>query len=136
MTDSTAWKVTQLCGLLLELPKKKQQEAIDLLSAILQVTHAEPTPNSVFEQQAIQAWTPEDHQHVVDEYVWCDFYGNTHENEPDPDREGPRELGSEDKFYENNPGWAKEVRESEYGNQELWFFTCPGPHKQLQVKDD
>lgn len=140
MTDSVAWKVTQLCGLLLELPKKKQQEAIDLLSAILQPTVEEIDQVarglvSVHAQQAAQAWEPSVIDEALGDYVWCDFYGSVHENAPDPEREGPREVDDEDPYYEDNPGWAREIRESEYGNQELWFFTCPGPHKNLQVKE-
>lgn len=66
---------------------------------------------------------------LVEDYVWCRYYGDVHADEADPMREGPadeRQLGGPPDPEE---GWV-DTRDG------MWSFVCPGPHDPLLMFDE
>jgi len=64
----------------------------------------------------------------ITDYVWCDYYGSVHDNNDDPEQEGPAHAA--DNSYEESwwdeTIWTLEDRKDGYGL--VWHFKCPGPH--------
>lgn len=67
----------------------------------------------------------------IADWVYCEFEGEVHENTPDPFNKGPVYELEEEEMGED---WWELRKDSQYGDALLWFFTCPGPHKQLQAQ--
>jgi hypothetical protein len=63
-------------------------------------------------------------------YVWCDFYGEVHDDMDDPMREGPQYPNSDHAEWEPT-AWTLRT-DPEYDG-ELMFFKCPGDHSPLET---
>jgi hypothetical protein len=67
------------------------------------------------------------------DWVACDYEGDLHTNTPDPFNYGPQynrapRPGEDPDGFTDDPAWTLTTH-TDYGTGELWFYTCPGPHR-------
>ena len=73
---------------------------------------------------------------LLSDYVWCSHYGSIHDNEDDPEQEGPMEpFQGETRTHKDGsyafqgvygPEWT--LADNDDGYNIVWHFKCPGPH--------
>ena len=77
--------------------------------------------------------TPKHHEHTIEGYVWCDYYGTVHEDTEDPEEEGPRRPEDLEPEQVASKSWQLRSDHKGYAGA-LAFFVCPGEHRSLIVK--
>lgn len=69
---------------------------------------------------------PPDALERVEGYVWCDWYGEIHEDIEDPMNEGPRETA----YQPEGEGWVTRTDYKDWKGT-LRYFVCPGLHRPM-----
>ena len=63
------------------------------------------------------------------DWVKCEHEGDLHVSLDDPFGYGPQYNYKDTRSdFENDPAWTLTTH-PQWGEEELWFYKCPGPHR-------
>ncbi len=69
----------------------------------------------------------------VEFFVWCDFYDEPHNNDDDPQDEGPQYTSYDGVADFPDGAWTWHVNGHKGYQGQLWHFVCPGEHRNLWI---